>query len=90
MAAHIRLAGLQVAPVLADFANRELLPKISLSQNAFWTGIASMDKDLTPRNTELLVMRDTLQTRIGAWHKTHRDRPHDAQAYHQFLRDIGY
>ena len=52
---------LEVASVLADFVNNELLPKIGLDKDRFWTGFESIIYEFTSRNTQLLEERDELQ-----------------------------
>lgn len=86
----IQIGGLQVATELAEFINTDLLPKLGQGQDAFWKGFESLVNELTPRNTELLSIRDQLQARIDEWHKSNRERAHDASAYRQLLREIGY
>ncbi|MFD1823548.1 malate synthase G [Brevibacterium otitidis] len=82
-------AGLQVAQMLADFAEQQALPAAGLDAEAFWTGVAGLLADLTPRNRELLTIRDTLQSQIDAYHRAHPGAP-DPQAYRAFLEEIGY
>ncbi|MFJ6098376.1 malate synthase G [Williamsia muralis] len=85
--------GLQVASVLYDFINNEALPGTGVDQDAFWAGAAAVITDLTPRNRELLAIRDDLQAKVDQWH---RDNPvsdpasFDSDAYKAFLTDIGY
>ena len=81
---------LQIASELADFVNNELLPKIGIEQEKFWSGFEAIIDEFTARNTQLLKGRDELQRKIDEWHKANRDQGHDAAAYKQFLIDIGY
>ncbi len=82
--------GLQVAPVLADFIEHEALPGSGVAPDRFWAGLSRIVHDLGPQNRALLVRRDQLQTDIDAWHLARRGQPHDARAYREFLREIGY
>ena len=82
-------AGLSVARELYDFVNAEALPGTGIAPDAFWTGLAAILADLSPKVARLLAFRDELQIKIDAWHKAHRG-PHDAVAYEAFLRQIGY
>ncbi|MXP24064.1 malate synthase G [Gordonia sp. HNM0687] len=81
--------GLQVATVLYDFINNEALPGTGVDTDSFWAGAASVIGDLTPRNEELLAIRDDLQAKIDQWHKDNNVAG-DFAAYKKFLTDIGY
>ncbi|MHA2790086.1 malate synthase G [Corynebacterium sp. S7] len=85
----VEAAGLQVDAKLYKFVNETLLPKIGRDQEAFWAGFASMVKDLTPRNRELLARRDELQTQLDDYYRANPGQP-DPDAHAEFLREIGY
>ena len=82
-------AGLQVAAELADFTEREALPAAGLDADAFWSGVAELLADLTPRNRELLDIREQLQRRIDDYHRANPGTP-DPKEYRAFLEEIGY
>ena len=90
MSQRVTRHGLQVAPVLADFIEREALPGTGLDADAFWRGFASIVSDLTPRNQALLAERDRLQSEIDTWHQANPGRIQDCAAYRKFLVSIGY
>ena len=90
MSDRIQKGGLQVATEFVRFVDAELLPKIDLQPDSFWSGFEALINDLSPRNSELLAIRDALQKKIDAWHTANRGSPYDPEAYQVFLREIGY
>ncbi|WP_201862249.1 malate synthase G [Microvirga soli] len=86
----IQTNGLQVAPVLHDFIEREALAYTGVSADAFWKGLAGLVKEFAPRDRELLAIRDKLQGQIDEYHRARKGQPFDQAAYERFLRDIGY
>ena len=86
----IEKAGLAIGPALYDFIEREALPGTGLDPAAFWTGFSKLAHDLAPQNRALLAERDRLQAAIDDWHRGHKARPLDADAYAAFLKEIGY
>ncbi|MBQ14883.1 MAG: malate synthase G [Gammaproteobacteria bacterium] len=90
MTKYVQIGGLQVASELADFVNGELLPEIKLEQAQFWQEFEALLTSLTPRNQQLLQIRDDMQAKIDAWHEQTSSAQHDPATYEQFLRELGY
>lgn len=90
MTDHVTRGRLQVAAGMAEFLEARALPGTGVDPAAFWQGFSDLLHDLAPRNRALLDKRQALQDRIDAWHIARRGQPHDPDAYHEFLRDIGY
>lgn len=90
MTDRVPVGSLRVAQVLYDFVNNEALPGTGIDPDSFWAGVDKVVADLTPRNKNLLLQRDELQAKIDKWHRHRVIAPHDAEAYRQFLTEIGY
>src|SRR5919107_3147763 len=86
----LQTSGLQIAPVLHDFIQREALDETGVSSDAFWTGFASLVQEFAPRNRELLQHRDQLQNKIDEYHRSQAGKAFDRAGYESFLREIGY
>jgi len=87
---YVEFGELDIAIKLYDLVKDEIAPKTSVDVEHFWNSLAEIVKDLGPRNTELLTIRDELQEKIDTWHIKHRSQAHDAAAYKSFLKEIGY
>lgn len=85
-----QLAGLRIASVLFDFIGDEVAPGTGVTPKRFWEGLARILEKLGPENRRLLRVRDKLQEKIDAWHGERFRRPHDSDAYRDFLLEIGY
>jgi malate synthase len=83
-------AGLQVADVLAEFIEGQVLPGTGIAPDAFWAGASGIFEGFTPENRALLATRDEIQARIDAWHEARRGQAIDQGEYQGFLRSIGY
>ena len=90
MTMRVERAGLQVAQVLADLLEQDVLPGTGVGAEHFWEQLAAILKDLRPRNVELLAERQSLQEKIDNWHRDHQGGDFTHQAYKAFLQDIGY
>ena len=86
----IEAGGLAIAKVLHDFVVAEALPGTGVEADAFWSGFASVLRDLAPQNAALLARRNALQATIDSWHGERAGRSIDPDEYEAFLRGIGY
>lgn len=89
MTSYIDRANLKVSPLMADFVENEVLPGLSVEADGFWASMASIVKDLTPINKQLLAERDSIQAKLDAWNLANKDN-FDAASYKAFLFEIGY
>jgi malate synthase len=85
-----QVGNLSVDPAFRAFIEDEVLEAIGIDAGRFWQGLEEIVTDLTPRNVELLRIRDAMQQQIDDWHGLHHDDPWDHGAYITFLKDIGY
>ncbi len=90
MTDRVSVGNLRIARVLHDFVNKEALPGTDIDPDSFWAGVDKVVTDLTPQNQDLLNRRDELQAQIDRWHKQRVIAPVDADAYREFLTEIGY
>ena len=90
MAQMLDKAGIKVDAELVAFIEDRALPGTGIDAAAFWAGMAGIINTLGPKNRALLAKRADLQAKLDAWHIAHRDGPHDAAAYMEFLASIGY
>ncbi|OBK50106.1 malate synthase G [Mycobacterium sp. 1081908.1] len=90
MTDRVSVGNLRVARVLYDFVNNEALPGTDIDPDSFWAGVDKVVADLTPQNQDLLNRRDELQAQIDKWHRHRVIEPIDAEAYREFLAEIGY
>jgi malate synthase len=90
MTDRVSVGNLRVARVLYDFVNNEALPGTDIDPDSFWAGVDKVVTDLTPQNQDLLRRRDELQAQIDKWHRHRVIEPIDAEAYREFLAEIGY
>jgi malate synthase len=81
---------LQVATVLQQFIDSEVLPGTGVASAAFWQGFDAIVADLAPKNIALLSERDRLQSELDAWHKAHPGPIRSMSGYRKFLGKIGY
>lgn len=83
-------AGLQVDPALARVVEEEILPGCQLTATEYWSILASLVEEFSPRTRELLAQRTRMQDAIDAWWQGSADAGGDPDAYRSFLESIGY
>lgn len=89
MTTYIQIGNLQVASILYDFINEQVLPGSEVEKDSFWGGLDQLIHNLAPKNKALLARRDELQNAIHHWHKEHKNN-FDFTTYKAFLEEIGY
>lgn len=86
----VTIGSLSIDPALEALVREEIMPGLGLDAEDFWNSFSQILNDLTPRNRELLEKRDRIQQQIDEWHLHRKGKPHDPQAYQEFLRSIDY
>ena len=86
----VTIGSLSIDPALEALVREEIIPGLGLDAEDFWNSFSHILNDLTPRNRELLEKRDRIQQQIDDWHLNRMGKPHDPQAYQEFLRSIDY
>jgi malate synthase len=81
---------MQVATVLYDFVNQQVLPGTGLDAARWWGAFDAIVADLAPKNQALLAERDRLQAELDKWHSANPGPIQNMAAYRQFLETIGY
>ncbi|WP_313303464.1 malate synthase G [Diaphorobacter sp.] len=90
MTDRIAVHGLQVAPELHSFIEKDVLPGTGVDSAAFWKGFDELVNDLAPKNAALLAERDRLQKELDTWHKAHPGPITNMAGYKDHLTQIGY
>ena len=81
---------LRIDKAVVDFAEREALDGIDLCADSFWGAFEELVQRFTPRNRELLEVRERMQEAIDDWHRVRPGPIEDLDAYKQMLASIGY
>ena len=87
---YINKGSLSVSTDLELFFKTEVLPGLDLSEDHFWTSLENIFHEFTPRNKELLDVRESMQDKIDAWHLANPGEEKNLNVYKDFLKDIGY
>ena len=87
---YISLGRLSIASKLFDFVNKELLPGTGITKSNFWLGLDKYAHELSPKNKNLLELREILQKKIDIWHRDKKGRKINNKKYLNFLKEIKY
>lgn len=90
MSKRITEHGYKIADCLYTLVNNDVLPGLQVNQQDFWRAVADVLNEFIPKNKALLSTRETLQSKIDAWHLDNLNSDFSQQKYQQFLTDIGY
>ncbi|WP_033073615.1 malate synthase G [Sphingopyxis sp. MWB1] len=82
--------GLSIDSRLVAFIEEKAIPGTGVDTDRFWADFAALMGRFAPENAALLAKRADLQAKIDAWHEARAGQAIDAEAYQQFLREIGY
>ncbi len=81
---------LKVSKELFSFVNNELLKDLDITSEKFWKDFDKLVHELTPKNKELIEVRNILQNKINDWHIKHKGKKIEIKEYKKFLREIDY
>ena len=87
---YINIKDLSVSEKLLNFVNKELLPGTKVKKETFWSAFNKYAHELTPKNKQLLAIREKLQKKIDEWHKERKTKKINIKNYGEFLKKIGY
>ena len=87
---YIKKGSLSVSTDLEAFLKSEVLPGLDFSEEHFWTSLEKIINEFSPRNKELLEIRESMQEEIDAWHLANPGQEKNLDLYKDFLKDIGY
>jgi len=87
---YINKGSLSVSIDLEAFLKSEVLPGLDLSEDHFWNSLENIINEFSPRNRELLDIRESMQGKIDAWHLANTGLEKNFDVYKDFLREIGY
>ncbi len=87
---YTKIKNLLVSNKLLNFVNDELLCDTKISPEKFWDGFDKVVHELSPKNKELIQIREDLQKKIDTWHIKNRNNEFNLQKYKKFLKEINY
>ena len=87
---YVSINNLKVSEKLQSFVNDELLIGTGISSKKFWSGFDKAVHELSPKNKELIKVRENLKKKIDDWHIKNRGKKIEIKDYKKFLKEIGY
>ncbi|MDA9662754.1 malate synthase G [Candidatus Pelagibacter sp.] len=87
---YTKIHNLSVSNKLLNFVNEELLKDTNISSEKFWEGFDRVVHELSPKNKDLLEVREDLQKKIDDWHITNKGNEINLVEYKKFLKEIDY
>ena len=83
---YIKKGSLSVSTDLEAFLKSEVLPGLDLTEDHFWTSLENLINEFSPRNKELLEIRESMQEQIDAWHLANPGQEKNIDFYKDFLK----
>jgi len=87
---YIDVNNLKISSELLDFVNEELLKGTDIEPEKFWLGFDKCVHELSPKNKELIKIREDIQKKIDEWHIKNKGNEIKIEEYKKFLKEIGY
>ena len=87
---YVSINNLKVSEKLLSFVNDELLIGTGISSKKFWSDFDKAVHELSPKNKELIKVRENLKKKIDVWHIKNRGNKIEIEDYKKFLKKIGY
>lgn len=90
MTNYIKQGKLSIDKELFELINNEIIPHTNIVAKYFWEKFENIIDTLSPKNKQLLEVRENLQSQIDQWHQTNKFDAKNIENYKQFLKDINY
>ena len=87
---YIDVNNLKISSELLDFVNKELLKGTDIKPEKFWLEFDKCVHELSPKNKELIKIREDIQKKIDEWHIKNKGNEIKIEEYKKFLKEIGY
>ena len=87
---YIDVNNLKISSELLDFVNEELLKGTDIKPEKFWFGFDKCVHELSPKNKELIKIREDIQKKVDNWHIKNKGNEIKIEEYKKFLKEIGY